>query len=156
MADQVVNMFRHFWWPSIIPTPDIYRQPWCLEFFWDSPILMKGGREWIVCPPSCYQDHAYLTWFSLDALYTVISQRNLQVGWCCLFWQILEIRWEFVVYLENTSWIKLFCYKNFFYGASTCSRVLGIIDPIYFEKKSVYMIFGYGNCFTNLIWKCLD
>ena len=49
----------------------------CLEFFWNSPILMKWGRNWLTCPPPGYQDQAYLAWFSPDVLYTVISQGNL-------------------------------------------------------------------------------
>ena len=71
MTDQVVNMFGHFWWPRLISTPDIYSQAHSLEFFWDKQILMKWGREWLVYPPPCYQDRAYLAWFSLDLLYTV-------------------------------------------------------------------------------------
>ena len=39
--------------------------------------------------------------------------------------------------------------------ALTCSRTLGIIDPIYFEKKSICMIFGCGDCFTSLIRRYL-
>ena len=39
--------------------------------------------------------------------------------------------------------------------ALTCSRTLGIIDPIYFEKKSICMILGCGDCFTSLIWRYL-
>ena len=59
------------------------------------------------------------------------------------FYKLSEI---FLLYLENTSY-------EAFYGALTC-RMLGGVDPIYFEK-SIYMIFGYGDCFTNLIWRYL-
>ena len=59
-TDQVVNMLGHVWWLSIISTP----QPPFLEFFRDSPILMKGGREWLVCCSPCYQCQACLAWFS--------------------------------------------------------------------------------------------
>ena len=64
LTDQVVNMLGHVWWLSIISTPDIYPQPPFLEFFKDSSILMKGGREWLVCSPPCYQCKACLAWFS--------------------------------------------------------------------------------------------
>ena len=45
--------------------------------------------------------------------------------------------------------------KTFFYEALICKRMIGIIDPIYFEKKIYCMIFGCGDCFTNLIWRYL-
>ena len=35
--------------------------------------------------------------------------------------------------------------KTFFYEALTCIRTLGIMNPIYFEKKSICMIFGCGD-----------
>ena len=52
--------------------------------------------------------------------------------------------------------------KMLFYEALTCSRMLGIIDPIlilidhfFFKKKSIRMIFGCGHCFTSLIGRYL-
>ena len=101
MTDQVVNMFCFFWWPNIILTHDVYPRPPYLQSFCNSPILIKVGREWLVCPPPCCQDKAYLARFHLDVLYTVISQGNLQVGWCWLFWQILQSRQKSVAFFEE-------------------------------------------------------
>ena len=58
----------------------------------------------------------------------------------CFIWRILA----------RLSYYVTIC----FYGALTCSPMLGIIDSIYFEK-SIYMIFGNGDCFTSLIWRYL-
>ena len=34
--------------------------------------------------------------------------------------------------------------------------MLGIIDTIYFEeKKTIYVTFGYEDCFASLIWRYL-
>ena len=60
------------------------------------------------------------------------------------FYRLGEI---FLLYLENTSY-------GAFYGALTCRMLVGVIDPIYFEK-SIYMIFGYGDCFASQIWRYL-
>ena len=74
----------------------------CLEFFWNSPILMKRGRECLACndptrlPRSDTAVQTCLAWFSPDVLYTFISQGSLQIRWYCLFSWILQIRQKFV------------------------------------------------------------
>ena len=57
---------------------------------WCFPGIALHG-ECLAYPLPDYQDQAYLDWFSADVLYTVISQGNLQIGWCCLYWWILHI-----------------------------------------------------------------
>ena len=70
----------------------IYLQPPCLEFFWNSPILIKGGKEYLSCPPPGYQDQNYLPSFRPYVLwlYIVINQWNLQIRQYHLFWWILQ------------------------------------------------------------------
>ena len=141
MTDQVVNMFGHFWWPSIISTPDIYPQPRCFsgiaQYSWK-----RAGSD--------LYDHHHLTWFSLDVFTLLLVREIFKLGDVAYFGKFYKLGENLLLYLENTSWINLFCDKNFFYGALTCSRMLGIIDRIYFEKKLIYMIFGYGACQPNL------
>ena len=51
--------------------------------------------------------------------------------------------------------------KMLFYEALTCSFTLGICDSIlilidpFFQKKSIRMIFGCGDCFTSRIGRYL-
>ena len=133
MTGQVVNIFGHFWWLSVISTPDIYPQPPCLESFWDSPILMKGGRKWFVCPPPCCQDPDYLAWFSLDVLYTVISPG------------------------KSASWVMLLILVNFTNQVKICCFIWRILTKLsyyvtHFFLWSINMSYAW-NCWSYIFWK---
>ena len=63
-------------------------KPPLLGFFLVKPILRKGGRDCLACPPTVYQDHGYLAWFSPDLLYSYLSEKYTN-------WVILPISVNF-------------------------------------------------------------
>ena len=103
MTNQVVNKFGNVWWPSIISTPDIYPQPPCLDFFWNGPILMKGGREWLLCPPPCDQGQAYLAWCNLDVFTLLLIMGICKLDDVTYFGEFYKLGENLLLYLENTS-----------------------------------------------------
>ena len=71
--------------------------------------------------------------------FTLLLVREiLKLGDVACFGEFYKLGENMLHYLENTSYIKLFCYKNIFYEALTCSRTLGIIDPIYIFLKNPF------------------
>ena len=132
--------------------------PPCLKFLWNSLICTKGGRECLACSPARFQDQAYLAWFGPDVLYTVISQRNLEIGQCRLFGWILQIRCIFFFFCFIWRVLAKLGYsviKTFLWSINMCTHARNYWSYI-FWKKSISMIFGCEDCFTSLIWKYLS
>ena len=115
MMDQVANTYGYGWWSGIISTPDI--SPWpspVWSFSETAQYLWKDVRSALHV-----RHHAIkvgLTQLDLvQMFFTLLLVREIcKMGNVAYFGEFYKIVKSLLLYLENASLLKRFCYKNVF------------------------------------------